>query len=167
MKKTQFILLIAGLLLFHLQAYSQQTQEAQAVMVAQSLSWMVGNWQGDAQQGGTAYSSSLVIKDNLDGTVLLADRDTTGGFKELMVFGFDKASAKYVMTDFDNQKHIALFSCEFSDGQIACTQITAPSGYQSKRTIRRVDPTTIAFMIEGAKSGEQMAKQIEISYRKK
>jgi hypothetical protein len=167
MKKAQSLLIFAFFLSFHFQAYSQQTQEAQLVLVAQNLSWMIGNWQGDGQQGGISYSSSLLVKGDLDGTVVIADRDTTGGFKEAILIGFDKGSSKYVATVFDSQKHIALFGCDLSSGQIACSQLTAPSGFQSKRTLRLGDPNTIVFTIEGGKTGEQMAKTIEITYHKK
>lgn len=170
----------AGLAIFLfacLPARAQQSQQAtqtngrtpstnDIVLASQTLSWMVGNWQGDGVQEGVTFSTSFQVQSALDDAVLIAKRTTNGGYKDEMLLGFDKGSNHYVATIFDSQKHIALFSCDVVANQVTCNQITAPAGYQSRRTFRQIDANSVSFVIEGGKSGAQLEKKVEVTYRR-
>jgi hypothetical protein len=171
MKNTTVVIVFVSILAtsFLNGAFSQQASAPKTTspLVSQTLAWMLGDWEGEGVQNGTAFSSTLSVTTKLDGTVIQISRSSSSGLKEMMLLGFDGSSKKYVGVLYDSRNHIGLFECQMKENEIGLNQFGLPQGFQSSRTIKLQPDTKMYFSIDRAEPGQQLSKSVEITYQKK
>lgn len=172
MKKTTifFLCLIIFAPPFLQYGKSQQTEPGKTVsppLLSQTLDWMIGQWEGEGVQSGSAFTSFLTVTTRLDGSVLQINRASESGLKEMMLLGFDAGSKKYVGVLYDSRNHIGLFSCEFKGQLVDFSQIAVPQGYTSRRVFQLQPDGGMTFFIEKSEPEQPLSKTVEITYKKK
>jgi len=148
---------------------AQQAQSAPAAgeaAAANTPAWLVGNWQGEGTEQGNTFSSQLSVDAQLDGEVILLRRSSSGGYKDVMIFGTEKGTGKLIGTVYDNKNHIGIYSCDNGSQQIVCSQVATQGGFTSKLTFQLVDQTKLHVTVESGKSSEALTKTSDLSYQK-
>lgn len=171
MKTSTIILLIATILappfVQHALPQSAKANTATVPVLSQTLNWMIGDWEGEGVQGGSAFASQLSIIPLLDGTVLQLKRASESGLKEMMLLGYDAGAKKYVGVLYDSRNHIGLFSCDLKDNAVDLSQIGLPQGFTSRRVFQMQPDGRITFFIEKAEPQLPLSKSVEITFKKK
>ncbi len=174
MKTTTFVVLLVILLAapIHQFVFSQTASQKKTAAIVPpalsgTLSWLIGDWEGEGIQGGIAFISYLSVATLLDGTVLQVNRASSSGLKEMMLLGYDSASKKHVGMLYDSRNHIGLFSCELKGKDVSLDQIGLPQGFISKRMFQLLEDGKIFFYIERSEPGQAAAKSVEITFQKK
>jgi hypothetical protein len=169
MKNTIFVFLIVFATLFVNDVFSQKASapSTNSPPLSETLAWMLGDWEGEGVQSGSAFSSSLTVTTRLDGTVLQINRSSSSGLKEMMLLGYDGNSKKYVGVLYDSRNHIGLFECQLKEKEISLSQIGLPQGFVSARAIKLQPDSKLYFSIDRAEPGQELAKSVEITYQKK
>lgn len=162
-----------------IQAFADQPQETPASankMLSDSLSWLLGNWEGTGTtaNAGREFLGQLSVSEELDHSALLLRRESmnksggpSGGLKELMVIGFDGTTKKIVGVTYDTNNNISLYVGEMQDKQIVFNSAVAQPGFVLRRTFQLKDDGTVSFFTETGSPGKEVVKVIEISFKKK
>jgi hypothetical protein len=179
------ILILFAIVLVSALAVAQTTQTAPTPAVpgraqakdrtlAEILDWMMGSWEGQGVARGMQFQGRMSVVSELDGTTVLLTResmdkngDPSGGLKELMVVGYDPNTKKIVATIFDNKSNISWYSGDLKEGQLDLSLVTQATGYVGHRVLRQLPDGAVGLTIEGATPGKQVAKWVEISFKKK
>lgn len=135
--------------------------------LGRSLSWMLGKWQGEGKRGGITFSSELEVSSILDETGLLLKRDSSGGYQEVMLLGYDMNSQKNVATLYDNRYHTGLYTCDISVNELSCSQVVSIQGYASERKYRLAMDGNLVFSIETKDPQKEVHKVLEVAFKKK
>jgi len=148
---------------------AQQTQSAPTngeAAAGNTPAWLVGNWQGEGTEQGNTFSSQLSVDTQLDGEVLLLRRTSSGGYKDVMIFGTEKGTGKLIGTVYDNKNHIGIYSCDNGNQQIVCSQVATQGGFTSKMTIQLVDPSKLHVTVESGNASQPLTKTLDLNYQK-
>lgn len=182
---------IALLLLFALAASAQESDEnesptppAAAVTAQQNqaersladvLSWIIGRWEGEGvSHSERKFIGELSIKTDLDEKVLVFARESrnkegglSGGLKEIMILGVDGATKNIVGTMYDNANGIVLYVGKIYDQEIVLEAAVSQPGFVNRRILKLESEDHLSFVIEGATSGKEVSKLVEIHFEKK
>jgi len=162
-----------------LQVHAQQPQTSASAlenkMLADSLSWMLGDWEGPGTTNGShEFIGHLSVGSELDQSALLLKRESankaggaSGGLKELMIIGFDGKTKKIVGVTYDTNNNVSVYVGEVQSKQIVFNSIVAQPGFVMRRTFQLKDDGTVSFFTEVGSPGKQVEKVIEISFKKK
>lgn len=154
-----------------------QSAAASETLLAQTLNWLVGSWEGEgASKGGSQFLGKLDVTPELDDSAVLVSRESmnkeggpSGGKKELFLIGYDGTTKKLIGTLYDNKNRIALFSGEIKGEDVVFNlAIPAPQpGYLNRITFRRLADGGVAYFVEEQTPGKEVSKVVEINFKKK
>lgn len=143
------------------------TQKISGPYLGRSLNWLVGQWTGEGTQNGVAFSSNLDVSSILDATAVSLLRDSSGGYKEMILLGYDSTSKKNVATLYDNRYHTGLYTCTTSEKELKCSQLSSVPGYASQRIYQLAADGTLLFFIERQQPDQKFRKVLEIQFKKR
>ena len=144
--------------------------------VAESLDWMMGEWEGEGvSPGEREFIGMMSVTRELDDNAVLIRRESmnkaggpSGGRKEIMVIEVDGATRKIVMTVHASNHFIGIYSGEMKgSNEIVFTLVTSQPGYVNRRSFKLLGDGGVSFTIEGASPGKEVSRQVEINFRKK
>lgn len=187
MKRTTFFFFVAifssvAVLQISDPAASQTTQAPPAAEevsnkpVAELLSWMIGDWEGEGKSpGDLEFIAKMKVTPELDYQALLLSRESinkaAGGAtavkKELLVIGLDGTTKKIIMTLNTSNNFIGIYSGELKQDEIVFSLVTSQPGYVNRRTFKLIPDGTLSYVVEGATPGKEVSKLLEISFKKK
>lgn len=161
-----------------LQVYADQPQSATTAenkMLSDSLSWLLGDWEGSGTtSGGREFLGQLSAGAELDHSAVLIRRESmnktggpSGGLKELMVIGFDGTTKKVVGVTYDTNNNISLYVGDVQEKQVVFNSAVAQPGFVLRRTFQLKDDGTVNFFTETGSPGKEVTKVIEINFKKK
>ena len=152
------------------------TQAEMSRMLAEVLSWMVGDWEGNGTYAdGRQFVGQMSITSELDHSALLVRRESmnkaggaSGGLKELMVIGFDGITKKIVMVAYDNSNNTGAYIGEVKEDSLVLNQATSQPGLVLRRTFRKNSDGGITYLVEKSSvAGKEPTKTLEIVFKKK
>jgi hypothetical protein len=176
-QKTVFLMLMVFASFAFAQA-QQPTQSAPATgskPLAETLDWLVGNWQGEGlMSGDQEFVGTMKGTRELDDEAIVLMRESmnkagglAGGRKEIMVIGYEGTTKKVVMTLHTSNNFIGIYTGELKDHEIVFTLATNQAGYVDRRSFKQLPDGGVSFIIERGAPGKNVSKLVEINFKKK
>ena len=167
-----FMIILAGFA-FAQPTQPTQTAPAETKPLAETLSWLEGNWEGQGiMSGDQEFTGTLSGKPELDGEAVILTRESVGktqqaGLKEIMLIGFEASTKKIILTLLTSKNSIGIYTGELKDHEITFTLATAQQGYVDRRSFKQLPDGGISFIIERGTPEKAVSKVVEINFKKK
>jgi len=145
--------------------------------LADVLSWLIGNWQGEGvMSGDQEFVGSMTATKELDDQAIMVMRESmnkaggpTGGRKEIMIIGYEVSTKKILLTLHQSNNFTGIYTGELRGNELMFSlAIPAPqAGYVNRRSFKLLPDGGLSFIIESGSPGKAVGKVVEINFKKK